>query len=103
MSFPLNYEMFVRTTTRNSVPDDWPETLQALWWNIKGNWQKAHAIADAIDSKEGCQIHAFLHRLEGDNFNADYWYRRAHLDFPEIDLNDEQKAIIEALILKNST
>jgi len=100
MNFPLNYEMFVQTTATNSVPQDWPETLQALWWSIKGNWQKAHAIADAINSKEGYQIHAFLHRLEGDNFNAGYWYRRANMDFPEMDLKEEQKTIVEALILR---
>ena len=41
-------------------------------------WEKAHQICQA---NEGIMlfdwIHALVHRIEGDNANAGYWYRRA--------------------------
>ena len=43
----------------------------------KGNWEKAHNIAQDIETNDGSWIHAYLHRVEGDLGNAAYWYRRA--------------------------
>ena len=41
-------------------------------------WKRAHALAQ---NHEGVQLydrlHALLHRIEGDEANAAYWYRRA--------------------------
>ena len=52
-------------------------TLQALWWDAKGDWNKAHGCAQDEKSKEGSAVHAYLHRVEGDLSNAGYWYNRA--------------------------
>lgn len=42
------------------------------------DWENAHQICQA---NEGAQIfdwiHALIHRIEGDDANAGYWYRRA--------------------------
>ena len=51
--------------------------LQALWWEAKGDWDKAHECAQAKEDEAGCWVHAYLHRREGDADNAGYWYRRA--------------------------
>jgi hypothetical protein len=51
--------------------------VQALWWDGKGDWQKAHECAQAQDDAIGAWVHAYLHRKEGDLANAGYWYRRA--------------------------
>jgi len=55
--------------------------LEALWHAGKGNWEQAHSIAQ---SKEGTaaydRLHAYLHRQEGDDSNARYWYRRARAE-----------------------
>ncbi len=51
--------------------------LQALWWAKKGEWDKAHDLAQDEGSSGGDWIHAYLHRVEGDLGNAAYWYTRA--------------------------
>ena len=48
--------------------------LQSLWYDGKGDWNKAHTIIQDIEDKNASWIHAYLHRKEGDTGNADYWY-----------------------------
>jgi len=41
-------------------------------------WQRAHEIAqDHEGIAEFDWLHALCHRIEGDEWNARYWYRRA--------------------------
>jgi len=51
--------------------------LQALWFAAKGDWDRAHELAQAAKDNSGDWVHAYLHRVEGDLSNAGYWYRRA--------------------------
>ncbi|WP_428487628.1 hypothetical protein [Rhodopila sp.] len=51
--------------------------LQALWWDAKGDWAKAHECAQAGPGPTGDAVHAYLHRKEPDLANARYWYNRA--------------------------
>jgi hypothetical protein len=51
--------------------------LQALWWDAKGDWAKAHECAQADPSPTAAAVHAYLHRKEPDLSNARYWYNRA--------------------------
>jgi hypothetical protein len=51
--------------------------LAALWWAGKGKWEEAHRIAQNEATADGAWVHAYLHRVEGDLGNADYWYRQA--------------------------
>jgi hypothetical protein len=51
--------------------------LLALWWDAKGDWEKAHGIAQDVNGVDGAWVHAYLHRKDGDLGNAGYWYRRA--------------------------
>lgn len=51
--------------------------LCALWWEARGDWTRAHEIAQEIDGRDAAWVHAYLHRKEGDIDNAGYWYRRA--------------------------
>ncbi len=48
--------------------------LKALWWDWKGNWKNAHDLIDHLEDKVSAHIHAYLHRVEGDDWNARYWY-----------------------------
>jgi hypothetical protein len=68
--------------------------LQALWWDAQDNWEKAHDIAQNILSNDGSWIHAYLHRKEGDQFNADYWYRRAGRNRFEGSFEDEWQEMV---------
>jgi hypothetical protein len=95
----MTLQDFKNTLSENSVPKNISPPLQALWYDAKGNWEAAHAIAQ---SKEGTwsydQLHAYLHRKEGDRFNADYWYNRCHETLPKISLQEEwEKLVLERL------
>ena len=50
---------------------------QALWHAKKGDWDAAHNIAQDIHTPMGSWIHALLHVVEGDQWNADYWFTKA--------------------------
>ncbi len=58
-----------------------------------GNWEKAHQIVQDIEHELAYWIHANLHREEGDISNSKYWYRRAGIDYTEIDLEEERELI----------
>jgi hypothetical protein len=72
--------------------------LRALWLDARGDWTGAHHIAQDDDSREGAWVHAFLHRKEGDNGNAAYWYRRASRAPATGGLGDEWEVIARALL-----
>ena len=50
---------------------------EALWHARHGSWESAHNIAQEIPTKLGSWIHAMLHVIEGDQWNADYWFAKA--------------------------
>ena len=50
----------------------------------------------------GSLIHAYLHRDEGDDWNAKYWYRQAGRPFPQISLAEELKLLINETIAKTT-
>ena len=58
-------------------PDGIQPVLQALWHEARGDWDKAHRLAQSQGDATGAWVHAYLHRVEGDQSNAAYWYRRA--------------------------
>lgn len=72
--------------------------LQALWWDGKDDWEKAHEIIQDIQDKTAAWIHAYLHRKEGDTFNANYWYNRAGRRMPGYSLKQEWKEIASELL-----
>jgi hypothetical protein len=63
--------------------------LLALWNDAKGKWAEAHAIVQEIDHPDGAWVHAYLHRKEGDEFNAKFWYNLADKKFPTKSLAEE--------------
>lgn len=69
--------------------------LKALWYDGKGNWNKAHAQVDQLSGQDAAWVHAYLHRKEGDIWNADYWYARAKKTRPDISLDQEWASLIE--------
>ena len=56
---------------------DWNVFQKALYYDKEGDWQKAHNLVDGRSGNSAAHIHAYLHRKEGDQWNAEYWYRRA--------------------------
>ena len=72
--------------------------LRALWHDARGDWTRAHEIAQDIDDETGAWIHAYLHRKEGDLGNAAYWYRRARKPVATDSLDAEWQRIVTELL-----
>lgn len=51
--------------------------LQSLYLIKHDKWEEAHNIVQEIRSKYGFLVHGLLHRIEGDHWNASYWYKQA--------------------------
>lgn len=95
---PSNYTEFQNTLELNFPQSDWPEALKSLWYEAKGDWKASHNIAQDMHSELGSWIHAYLHRKEGDEWNAGYWYRQANKPFPKLTLNEEFKDLVEFVL-----
>lgn len=72
--------------------------LRALWHDAKGEWEAAHELAQSDSSSEGAWVHAYLHRKEGDQPNAEYWYRRAGKPSFSGSLGEEWEQMVAALL-----
>jgi hypothetical protein len=53
------------------------ELIRAVDLAISGDWHAAHKmVQEHEDDATACWIHAVLHKMEGDESNSRYWYRR---------------------------
>jgi hypothetical protein len=68
--------------------------LKSLWYDAKGDWHQAHAQVDQLNDQGSALVHAYLHRNEGDLWNADYWYRKAKAVRPEVSLDEEWEQLV---------
>ena len=59
-----------------------PDLLRGLALLEAGDWDSAHAIAQADSSDLGSWLHGIVHMVEPDRHNSMYWYRCAHRPFP---------------------
>lgn len=98
MRLPKDYKAFRQTLDKQEQPPDWPVTLRALWYDAKGDWHSSHDLVDQLTEPMAKWIHAYLHRKEGDDWNARYWYRQAGKPFPEMSLDKELKQLVEAVV-----
>ena len=80
------------------TPPDVSPLLRALWHDAKGDWDAAHTLAQDIDDVKGAWVHAYLHRKEGDEGNAGYWYRRAGRPHSRASLEAEWDEIAASLL-----
>ena len=88
-----------KTSVKKQSPNEkLPKALVALWWQKKGDWDKAHAIAQSDKTDDGAWVHALLHREEGDLGNASYWYSRANKLMPEETIENEWELIVSELL-----
>ena len=98
MSKPRTNKDFQETLRAAYPPEAWPEALRALWYDANDDWEASHNIAQEMHSNLGSWIHAYLHRKEGDEFNAGYWYGRANKPFPKVGLKEEHEYIVKYLL-----
>jgi len=72
--------------------------IKALDLARDGRWDESHKLVQQYSDKLSCLIHAYLHRVEGDIDNAQYWYRRAGEDMPNntLDTNRDVGGRVES-------
>ncbi|ULQ54694.1 hypothetical protein [Flavihumibacter fluvii] len=68
--------------------------LQTLWHAGVGDWTRAHDLIQDEPGKDAALLHAYLHRVEGDQWNADYWYRKAGESRPDASLEEEWESLV---------
>ena len=66
-----------------------------------GDWEKAHEIVQKDESKTACWLHGIVHILEGDQKNAQGWYRRAERTFPGMDAAQTEIAAARLEVAKS--
>lgn len=94
----MNLEKFKTSVVEEEPSLGLSTPLAALWWDAKGNWAKAHALVDELETRDGMAVHAYLHRKDGQTANADYWYQRAGRGCYRTALEAEWRTLVEALL-----
>lgn len=94
----IAYDQFIKSLADRNPPKQLPVPLQALWYEANGDWDKAHRLVQKNASLEASWVHAYLHRKQGDNINAGYWYSKAEHPFPDLSLDDEWQRISKTLL-----
>lgn len=92
-----------KTRFRDNLQDNQPPqgitvVLQALWYDAKGDWDKAHELVQDLPGPTAAWIHGYLHRKEGDNWNANYWYAKAGHTMPAATLAEEWESLVTAML-----
>lgn len=90
----LTIENFKNSIQSGKLPSGISLPIQALWHDGRGDWEKAHSLIDHLDDPISSHIHAYLHRKEGDKWNADYWYRKAGKSRPDFSLEKEWEQLL---------
>jgi len=91
-------EEFRKSLTATEPPVGLTHALVGLWWDAKGDWKRAHESAQKDEGKDGSWVHAHLHRKEGDEGNAAYWYSRAGKTVCRESLDSEWMNIVKVLL-----
>jgi hypothetical protein len=93
----MRAEEFRATLGATEPPAGLPAPMEALWWDAKGDWARAHSLVDELETADGMAVHAYLHRKEGEAWNADYWYARVGSRFRRETLEEEWEGLVEGL------
>ena len=93
----MDLEEFRASLSGTAPPPGLGSALRALWRDAQGDWDRAHELSNDA-GVAGDWVHAYLHRKEGDLSNADYWYRRAGRERPDLSLEQEWAAIARELL-----
>lgn len=70
----------------------------ALQLSKNDDWDAAHRLIQDYTDPLSCQIHGYLHRIEGDLANARYWYQRAGTVMPDHSLEEELNCLLAGLM-----
>jgi hypothetical protein len=94
----MTLDEFRASVAEPTPPAGMNHALQTLWWDAKGDWNRAHECAQQDHERTGSSVHAYLHRKEGDMRNAAGWYSRAGRTPPETSLDAEWEELARELL-----
>jgi hypothetical protein len=94
----MSKSIFHESLSHPVPPAQFSVLLKSLWSDKKGDWKKAHDLVDSLPGAEAAWVHAYLHRKEGDIWNADYWYARAKKVRPSSTLEEEWEELTNHFI-----
>lgn len=94
----MNLDAFKASVEADVPPEKLSSALLALWFDRKGDWEKAHETAQADKSRDGSWVHGYLHRVEGDLDNASYWYGQSGRKRTDNPLPEEWDKIASTLL-----
>jgi len=97
----MTVQDFKNTLHRSTPPNEISLLLKALWFDARGDWDAAHNLAQDVHTPDGSWMHAYLHRKEGDQYNAQYWYNRTHRKMPAYSLEQEWEELVTALLVNS--
>lgn len=76
MQLDERMQQFLESLGLERPPEGVRGPLLGCWHALRGCWDAAHDAVQA-DTEQDAWVHAALHREEGDDANAAYWYGRA--------------------------
>ncbi len=94
----MDLKAFKASLNQDAPPADAGRALQALWYAASDDWRQAHRLAQEQSDDIGAWVHAYLHRVEGDERNAGHWYRRAGKPHSTAPLDQEWREIVAELL-----
>ncbi len=89
----MTYQDFISSIKNNCTGKSYPKELKALCLDKNNRWDEAHELIQWLPGTGFALIHAYLHRKEGDLWNANYWYSRAGAKMPNISLEEEWESL----------
>ena len=96
----MTIDAFEASLTAEEPPPGCGAPLAALWWARREDWDAAHRLVQDEAGADAAWVHAWLHRVEGDAGNAEYWYRRAGRPAVRGSPGAEWRAIAEAQLAR---
>jgi len=94
----MTLDEFRKSLAEPAPPAGLTQAIAGLWWDAKGDWKRAHESAQQDEGPDGSWVHAYLHRKEGDQSNAAYWYSRARKPVCRDPLDAEWLSIVTDLL-----
>ena len=78
----MKIEELTKALAVNEPSPDFSIHEKALWFTFHDEWEKAHDLIQSEKDALSSLIHGYLHNVEGDHWNSDFWYRRSGYNLP---------------------
>ena len=95
----MEYNDFIKLPEKQKPSEKLSGIHLAIWYILKDNWDLAHKTVQKLNTPVACRLHAYLHRVEGDLGNSDYWYGRASMEPTTASLETELSDIIKSVFI----